>query len=681
MARRKFSFMHLPLAAMTAGLILSACASIGRPEGGPRDEDPPVFVSSNPAPGAVNVDRTRLTAYFDENIQLEDAFTKVVVSPAQKQPPSVSANGKRLSVEFRDTLLPNTTYTIDFADAIKDLNEGNILDGFALDFSTGPEIDTLRISGMVLQAENLEPAQGMLVGVYSNLSDTAITTLPFERIARTNQYGQFTIRNLKPGTYRVYAVNDVNRDYHWDRSEDVAFIDYTVSPTTELIEVSDTLWAADRSDSIHVRQGIRYLPNDVLLTWFNENYSAQYLKDYKRPERHKITVNFGAQSDTLPEIRIVSGTPGVGREISEWARLKVNATRDSLEYWMTDSSVISADSLMLSMRYLKTDTTENLVWTTDTLKFFFREPKQAKKKKEEKKEVRVDSLGDTIPEPPVLTFLTVKAGSGSQDLNRPLVIEYNQPLMSLDTAAIHLEMQEDTLWIPVRELKLRPDSLNPLLRSVADVQWTPGAKYRFTADSLAFMGIYNQWNKPYKTEFSARQLEDYSSIKFQLAGLDSVAAVVELLSSSDAPVYRAAVGPGETEVVLKYLNPGAYYARVILDSNGNGKWDTGSISDSLQPEEVYYFPKKLNLKKNWDIEQPWDIFELPIDLQKPYAIKKNRPKLKRGEKAPEEEEEEDEYDPMNPFGNENRNPFDNKGSNSRRPGGIRPSNTGGLMRR
>ncbi|MDE5661939.1 MAG: Ig-like domain-containing protein, partial [Muribaculaceae bacterium] len=165
--------------------LLAACANMGRPEGGERDELPPKFMRSDPAPGATGVKRTRLTAIFDENIQLEDAFTKVVVSPAQKQPPSVSANGKKLTVEFRDTLLPNTTYTIDFADAIKDLNEGNILDGFALDFSTGDSIDSLRISGMVIQAENLEPAQGMLVGVYSNLSDTAFTTLPLERIART----------------------------------------------------------------------------------------------------------------------------------------------------------------------------------------------------------------------------------------------------------------------------------------------------------------------------------------------------------------------------------------------------------------------------------------------------------------------------------------------------------------
>jgi hypothetical protein len=190
---------------------------------------PPVFVKSEPAVGALNYTNQKLVIEFDENVQVKDVMDKVVVSPAQKSMPSIVANGRRVYVELKDTMLPNTTYTIDFSDAISDLNESNPLDGFAVDFSTGNEIDSLRISGMIFEARNLEPAQGMLVGVYSNLSDTAITTLPLERISKTNQLGQFTIRNLKPGTYRIFALNDLNRDYHWDRSEDIAFYDVDIS--------------------------------------------------------------------------------------------------------------------------------------------------------------------------------------------------------------------------------------------------------------------------------------------------------------------------------------------------------------------------------------------------------------------------------------------------------------------
>jgi hypothetical protein len=237
------------------------------------------------------VNRTHITLTFDENVQISDASSKVVVSPAQKTMPSISAGGRHVNVELRDTLVANATYTIDFADAIKDLNEGNVLDGLAIDFSTGDEIDTLRISGMVLEARTLEPAQGMLVGVYSNPSDTAITTLQLERIAKTNQLGQFTVRGLKPGTYRIFALNDVNRDYRWDRSEDIAFYDTPIEPSVTPIELTDTFVSNEGPDSLAVRSSFRYLPDDILLTWFNEGYASQYLRDNSRKERAYSTSN------------------------------------------------------------------------------------------------------------------------------------------------------------------------------------------------------------------------------------------------------------------------------------------------------------------------------------------------------------------------------------------------------
>ena len=659
--------MYMLLWLVVSGL-LAACANMGRPEGGARDETPPRFMRSDPLPGATGVKKTRLNVFFDENIQLEDAFNKVVVSPAQKQPPTVMANGRRLSVEFRDTLLPNTTYTIDFADAIKDLNEGNILDGFALAFSTGDTIDSLRISGMVLQASNLEPAQGILVGVYSNLSDTALTTLPFERIARTNQYGHFTIRNLKEGTYRIFAVNDINRDYHWDRSEDIAFYDTLIVPTVEPIEVSDTLYASNGEDSIVQRQGVRFLPNDILLAWFNLGYTALYMVDHKRDERRKINFTFSAPVDSLPKITIADGAPGAGRDISEWALLNSNATLDTLEYWISDPDVIAADSLRLSVSYLKTDTADQIGWTTDTIRFFFREPK--KKKKEEKKEdvplFTVDSItGDTtfLP-PPDMEYLRLSVVGGStQELNKPFVMSADVPIASVDSAGVHLDIAVDTLWEPVK-IWWRPDSANPLQRRVIDIPWKAGAKYRFSVDTLAVTGIYGTWNRPFKQEFTVKQPEDYSNLKFVLPGLDSIQAVVQLLNNSDEPVYQAVKPAGTGAVELRFLNPGTYYARLFIDSTPNGKWDTGNPTDSvlLQPEEVYYFAKKLELKKNWDVEQTWNIDELAIDVQKPYAIKKNKPKLKRGEQPPVEQDEETDYL------DENYNPFDRTGRNERRTG-------------
>lgn len=660
-------------------VLAAACASIGRPDGGARDEKPPVFLRSDPAPGAVNVNKSRISVYFDENIQLEDAFNKVVVSPAQQQPPQIFANGHRLTIDLRDTLIPNTTYTIDCADAIKDLNEGNILDGFALDFSTGPTIDTLRISGIVLQAETLEPAQGMLVGAYANLADSAVKTLPLERIARTNQLGQFTIRNLPPGEYRVFAINDLNRDFHWDRSEDIAFLDSVIVPSVEAIEVTDTLYSSSGADSLSTRTGVRFLPNDLLLTWFNENYKAHYLADYKRPDRRRITLGFGAPSDTLPRVSIVDGAPGKGRDISEWALLKANPTLDSLEYWIADPDVVASDSLRLAVTYQKSDSLDRLVWNTDTLRFFFREPKK-KKKKETADEPRftVDSVsGDTTFLPPAdFEYLTLRARSSSaQDLGRPMLFESAVPLASLDTAAVRFEIKEDTVWHSI-PFAIVPDPSDPLLTRRIEQDWTPGATYRFTIDSLAAVSIYGTWNKDFTHEFKVKQPEDYSNLFLSLPGLDSLQVVAELLTSNDQPARRSVKAPGESRAVFSLVDPGKYYVRLFIDDNMNGKWDTGSMSDSIprQPEEVFYYSKSLNLRKNWDVEQTWDIYEQPVDLQKPYAIKKNKPKLKRGERAPVEDEEE--YDE---FGN--KIPADRRGNtrrNNNSSGGLGGSQFEGI---
>lgn len=443
---------------IAAAMLVAACANMGRPEGGPRDELPPVYVRSTPAMGQLNVKGNKITVEFDENIALDDAMNKIVVSPAQRTTPAISSNAKRVTVELRDTLLPNTTYTIDFADAVKDLNEGNVLDGLALDFATGDTIDTLRISGMVFEAQTLEPAQGMLVGVYSNLEDSAIHTLPMDRITKTNQLGQFTIRNLKEGTYRIFALNDVNRDYHWDRSEDVAFYDATISPTATPTTVTDTLVRENgQRDSLVTRDATRYLPDDVLLTWFNEGYSSQYLKDYKRPERNKITFQFGTKADTLPIIRLLN-THRAGDEISTWSMLDASPTLDTLTYWIADTSLVAIDSITLEASYMRTDTNDCLSWTTDTLRFNIR---TVKKKEEKKKKKKDDEEEDSIPKIPHMD-LRVSSGS-SQELNRGLVITGGTPIVSFDTTAVKLEMQVDTLWYPIEPPRFhRLDSLKPM---------------------------------------------------------------------------------------------------------------------------------------------------------------------------------------------------------------------------
>lgn len=642
------------IACMVAAVVLlAACASIGRPEGGERDELPPVFVRSNPEPGTLSFSGNRLAIYFDENIKMEDVVNKVVVSPVQKQPPSISANGKRLSVEFRDTLVADATYTIDFSDAIRDLNEGNILDGFAFDFSTGDTRDSLVISGMLFEARNLEPAQGMIVGVYSNLADSAITTLPFDRIAKTNQYGQFVIRNLAPGTYNLYAVNDLNRDYHWDRSEDVAFLGHTVVPEVVNIMVTDTLRASNGMDSIVMRNGHKYLPNDLLLTWFNENYRSQYLKNNSRIDSTRVEIELGAPTDTMPVITLLN-TPAAGRRLDEISRIDHSAACDSITYWITDKEVIATDTLMLEARYLRTDTTDRLTWTTDTLRLLnrerssFRKALEKRDKEREKIRKKLQEQGkDTVfvDEPAFMTFNT--ATRSEQELNLPMYFTASQPVDTIIERMIHLEMRVDTLWRDMGPQHITRDSLNRQLKYTLRHDWEEGQRYRITIDSAAVTGIYKNVNKLTSAEFTVKKLEDYSTIKFNVTGIpDGEEMIVELLNGQDKAIATAAVVDGTA--IFTFVAPNTYYARAYVDTNRNGKWDTGSVNEQRQPEDVYYYPKKLALKKNWDIEQSWDINELPVEAQKPAAIKKNKPKnrdknQRPGESDNDEEEEEDSF--------------------------------------
>lgn len=657
----------------------ASCASIGNPSGGPRDEDAPRFVRANPAPGSTNVNRQRIDIEFDEIVNVKDAFTNVVVSPPMAQVPRVSSSGRRVRVDFQDTLKANTTYTIDFGSSIEDNNEGNKLPSFRYFFSTGPEIDTLQISGMVLSADNLEPQQGMLVGVYSNLSDTAFSTLPFERMAKTDDRGRFTILGLAPGEYRVFALNDLDNDYHRANPEEaMAFLDVTLSPTSERVTAVDTVFnlKTGEVDTVLTRERTRYLPNDILLRSFESDYKSQYLQKYERIDSTRLSFIFNAPSDTVPYIEAV-GFP----ELKDWYVLERSQKNDSLTFWITEPSLIGLDSLRIAASYLRTDSAKNLTVYNDTLRFFYsRELKnalaQAAKDKEkaekekakqlEKKKKKQAEEGEEeviieeeevekVEKPTPLAIKTIT--SSNHEIYQPVILEFDTPLTSLDTNAFRLEVMVDTVWKPVAK-PWRPtpfDSVNPR-RLKIEYPWEFETQYRLSADSLAAVGIYGPVSDPFEFSFKTKSEDDYSAVIFDITNfVDTVPAFVELLSTSDAPVKRVPVVNGKAN--LQYLAPGKYYARIFEDLNGNGVFDTGNYELLQQPDVAYYYPKVINLKKNWERTETWNVFATAVDLMKPEDIKKNKPEAdkkarnrKKTTNDNTDEEDEDYYDPTNPFG-------------------------------
>lgn len=626
-----------------AAAVMYSCANIGNPSGGPIDKTPPIFMRSNPTPNAVNVKNRKIDIFFDEIVTLKDPSTKIIVSPAQTEMPRMSALGRKVTVELVDSLLPNTTYTIDFSNSIQDNNEGNAIDNFAFAFSTGSVIDSMRVSGYVLDSRTLEPMQSVVVGLQSNLADSAFHKEKLQRVALTNDRGQFTIRNVSPGSYHIFALKDLDRDYKFGNpTEDIAFLDSIIVPSIGSREAADTVYNdLNEIDTIMRATRPAYFPNDILLSMFNEDRKSQYLANNLRVDSTRISLTFAAASDTLPSLSIV----GRNDVPDQWYTLERSQTNDTLTYWIRPPHLVSADTLMVATTYLRTDTASNLSWGTDTLKFTFQRQKAKKKKKNEE----TDSLEQ-------IRFMELHPlANGTQEVYAPLLLQTGTPIERYSREAFHLQrkLQNDTTFYPaeIKSIALRDSTLSRR-DLMLKVDWEPGAAYTLAVDSLAMTDIYGLQTKPLKVDFNVRKMEEYGNIVFNIPAVRD-SAIVELLDGTEKIVLRAPVKSHRAE--LLNLLPGKYYARLFIDRNGNGKYDTGNYDMHLQPEETVYYPGAINLKKNWDVEQTWDIYATPIDKQKPEAIKKNKPERKKWEKVNTEktETDEDEENGFSDFSNPN----------------------------
>lgn len=613
-----------------AAAVMYSCANIGNPSGGPIDKTPPIFMRSNPTPNAVNVKDRKIEIFFDEIVTLKDPSTKIIVSPAQTEMPRMSALGRKVTVELVDSLLPNTTYTIDFSNSIQDNNEGNAIDNFAFAFSTGSVIDSMRVSGYVLDSRTLEPMQSVVVGLQSNLADSAFHKEKLQRVALTNDRGQFTIRNVSPGSYHIFALKDLDRDYKFGNpTEDIAFLDSIIVPSIGSREAADTVYNdLNEIDTIMRATRPAYFPNDILLSMFNEDRKSQYLANNLRVDSTRISLTFAAASDTLPSLSIV----GRNDVPDQWYTLERSQTNDTLTYWIRPPHLVSADTLMVATTYLRTDTASNLSWGTDTLKFTFQRQKAKKKKKNEE----TDYLEQ-------IRFMELHPlANGTQEVYAPLLLQTGTPIERYSREAFHLQrkLQNDTIFYPaeIKSIALRDSTLSRR-DLMLKVDWEPGAAYTLAVDSLAITDIYGLQTKPLKVDFNVRKMEEYGNIVFNIPAVRD-SAIVELLDGTEKIVLRAPVKSHRAE--LLNLLPGKYYARLFIDRNGNGKYDTGNYDMHLQPEETVYYPGAINLKKNWDVEQTWDIYATPIDKQKPEAIKKNKPERKKWEKVNTEKTETDE---------------------------------------
>lgn len=620
------------LLCLLALLLTAACASIGNPDGGRFDETPPRVVGSSPADGAVNVSKRKVQILFDEYIKLEKASEKVVISPPQIEPANVRADGKRVKVDFYDSLRANTTYTIDFSDAIEDNNEGNPMGQYTFSFSTGDVIDTMQVSGRVLNAADLEPIKGIMVGLYpadSTWNDTLFRTRPFLRVSRTNGEGRFTIKGVKDGAYRVRALEDKDGDFVFSQKNERVAFDTTVYVTGSFPDVRmDTVWRDSLwYDSIRVVPYTHYTPDDVLLLAFLEDGQERHLLKTVYPEPTNFTFYFTAPSDSTPRIK---GLNFDERCLVADASLK----NDTVTFWVTDTALIHRqDTLSMILSYMETDTLGQLVVTNDTLdlspkttyaKIAAERSKQieAWEKDRERRQKKAKKPLPYEENPYERTWL--EAGfkpSGSLAPNQNVRYLAKEPILEVDTTKIHFYVKKDTDWLPA------PFLFMPEERSAKSymlyAEWEPGQKYRFVMDTAAVVSVLEHESKSVRQEFHVRAVEEYGSIFIHVISPDT-GVVVQLLSKNDkVEAQQRTDKDGNADFF--FMKPGDYYMRCYVDANGNGQWDTGDYASGLQPERVYYFGKPLPLKAQWDLRQDWDIRAVDVARQKPMAITKQKP--------------------------------------------------------
>ncbi|MBR0310054.1 MAG: Ig-like domain-containing protein [Paludibacteraceae bacterium] len=587
---------------MTAAL--SGCANRGTgPQGGPKDSIPPTLIRETPVNGTVNFTGKSIVLQFDEYVQLNNVAENVLISPPQQTPPVVKAIGKRVMVTFEEPLRDSTTYTIDFGQAICDNNEKVPLGNYSFSFATGAQIDTLAMFGRVINAEDLNPVQGVVVGVHENLADSAFSTEPFTRIGKSDTAGHFGVLNMRGGRYRIYALRDVSKDYLYQTSEALAFTEEVFSPSLAFDTVMvDSLTLQPDTAWYHV-------PDTIVLKLFTEQKKRHYfIRALRDKEQHYFTLLFSAPQDTLPTIVALppdsSTTDTAWVDFTQHMLCQANPTKDTLIYWLTDSSAINIDTLRFMMTYKMSDSLYQLVDTTDTVQAIYRHPRMSAKALEAKQRQAANRK------------VEIKSNASSKlDIYRPIEWYVTTPLQDYNTDSIHLYEKVDTMLIPVAFTIDTIDSSN--MRFAMRATLKPEQSYTLRIDSGAMHDIYGVTNMPFKAEYKLRSLNEYSTLTIRLKHYNPQARI-QILNEKDKVLRELPALPDGAK--FEYLEAKSFYVRLYIDWDNNGEWTTGDWALKRQPEPVYYHPQKLSLRANWEFEEEIDHLATPLLQQKPKVL-------------------------------------------------------------
>lgn len=570
-------------------IFYTSCANIGNPTGGPKDTIPPVLIKTDPLPASTNFEGSDVRFTFNEYIIPDDIRESLVISPPMKKKPMIKMKGKTLIVEFQQEPKKETTYSLDFKDAIADNNEKNPIESFRFAFSTGSTYDSLRVSGVVKNALTQEPVEKALVLLHRKKEYTAfIDSIP-DYIGTTNKEGFFMIDNVAPGEYRLYALADADNSLTYNsNAELIAFADSLIIPSAKFVAEPDTI--VKGLDTLVVSGHVDFFPGTQYLMMFEEEKFDQYLNDSKRMQANKCDFYF---SESLSDsFRINLLKPAVAN--SNWSFIESNLKRDSITVWLTDTIISNTDSLKFELRYEALDSLNQMKIKRDTVELVYVAPKapKQKKKKDDVPEVQTINLANNI-------------NSSAHDLYQKIKIEAPEPLSEFDLSKIRLYVFEDTIKTEI-PIKVEKDT-NSIRKYFIEHDWDPNTNYLFQIDSAAARNIYGHPSNKTDQKFRTQKEDYYGKIFVTLSGLQGPAIVQLLANDKDEKILQKIQVLGDGRIEFPYLKPEKYLIRIILDSNKNGKWDTGFLADNLQPEHVIYYPKVIKVRSNFEIKEDWAI--------------------------------------------------------------------------
>lgn len=588
-----------------AGILITAfcctlshsCANTSQaPTGGPKDTIPPVLISVTPARGDTGFPLVggTISLRFDEYTVAKDAQS-ILLSPPTKKKPKVKIKGRDIVVSFPDTLQPNTTYTIDFGEALADNNEGNKAPRYIHVFSTGSEVDSMYICGTVVDCENLTPVKNAIVSLYTDFSDSACMNLLPIAATRTDDWGFFVLRNVKPIEYRIYATTDENKDYKYNLGEEkIGFWDTTVVPHLVVNDSAYELQIFDMKDTLEclARKG------EIELAVFKEFFSKQFIKDKGRKAEKTGYVTFSAPNVEVSSFQIL------GVDSSDII-MQYSPQRDSFDFWINADYQLS-DSLFLTIKYMKTDSTGNLSLSEEDIAVAMSKEQIAKAKTPEgKKKAADDTLTDLKIE---LTETNVEQDGIAFIFSCP-VIEMN--LDSIVLLTTNTRNQTDTATFTFIQ-----DSTNIMRYVLQGTEpYQAGYKYELQVPEATFFDVYHRKNKKSNKEFQLPNTEKLSVFTANITGTQGKRYIVELVDESCKKSYRKYVINSDQTLLFPYLQAGKYGVRLTEDRNNNGLFDTGNLLkwQQAEPTKLYKLPdgsKNFEIKEQMDLTQDINLIEI-----------------------------------------------------------------------